>query len=68
MHLLQVELMFADIINNNELSIMYCDWLYSPDTCMLCWTPDDTQDLIIHLTLVLTTFLLSIYVIAFLMI
>ena len=34
------QLVFADIINNNKLFIIYCDWLYSLDTCILCWTPD----------------------------
>ena len=33
---------------------MYYDWLCSPDTCMLCWTPADTHDLIGHLILLLT--------------
>ena len=43
------QLVFADITNNNELSIMNYDWMCSPDTCMLCWTqwytwPDWTSD------------------------
>jgi len=52
------QLMFADVINNNELSIMYCDWLCLLYTCMLCWTPDGTYDLIVHLTIVLTDFII----------
>ena len=55
------QLMFIDIINNNELSIMYCDWLCSPYTCLLCWTLDGTYDLIIHWTLALNDFIQLIY-------
>ena len=36
---------------------MYCDWLCSPDTCILWCTFDDTHDLIGHLILLLTTFI-----------
>ena len=62
------QLVFTDIINNNELSIPYCDWLCLSDTCMLCCTPNGTHDLIVHWTLALIPLLLFIYVIAFLMI
>ena len=44
------EVVFADIINNHKLCILYCYWL------IILWqTPDDTHDLIEHLILLLTT-------------
>jgi len=51
------QLVFADIINNNKLSIMYCDWLCLPYACILCCTPDDTHNLIGYLILLLTVFI-----------
>jgi len=39
--------------------IVYCDWLCSPYTCILCWTPEDTYDLIIYLAIALTDFIIA---------
>jgi len=51
------QLVFTDIIINNELFIIYCDWSCLPDTYILCWTPDSIHDLIVHWTLALTVFI-----------